>query len=298
MLFGELNKSELDKIKTWQLPKDPSGTETVLRKGKGSAHVHVGCMNWGHKEWLGKIYPQGAKEKDFLQHYGQHYGSIELTATNYKLYKADVLKEWAEKVNNPKFKFCPKAHRGMSFLRDSRTRQDLTTAFIANIMGFGQNLGPIFITHNERVKWQEQGENDFFKYLESLPRELTFFIEERWPGFFSNEKLMDRYYSKLRELKIGTIITDTAARRDVLHMQLTIPKAFIRFVGNSLHPSDFPRIDNWATRIKQWMEAGIEAVYFFIHMHNEGKSPELTQYAVTLFNKKCKLNIPEVRFVK
>ena len=43
---------------------------------------------------------------------------------------------------------------------------------------------------------------------------------------------MDRYYTKLRELKIGTIITDAAARMDVLHMQLTIPKAFIRFVGN------------------------------------------------------------------
>ena len=66
MLFGELNKSELDKIKTWQLPKDSPGTETVLRKGKGSAHVHVGCMNWRHKEWRGKIYPQGANEKDFL----------------------------------------------------------------------------------------------------------------------------------------------------------------------------------------------------------------------------------------
>jgi len=298
MLFGELKKSELDKIKNWQLPKDPPGTERVLKRGNGSAQVLVGCSNWGHREWLGKIYPQGAKEKDFLQHYGRHYDSIELTATNYKLYEADVLKEWVKKVNKPTFKFCPKAHRGMSFLRDTRTRQDLTTAFIANIMGFGQNLGPIFITHNERVKWEEQSEKDFFKFLETLPRDLTFFVEERWPEFFRNKKLMDRYYSKLRELKIGTIITDAAARKDALHMQLTIPKAFIRFVGNSLHPSDFRRIDNWATRINEWMDAGIEAVYFFMHMHNEGKSPELTQYAVKQFNKKCKLNIPEVKFVE
>src|SRR5580765_1363827 len=204
MLFGELKKSELDKIKNWQLPKDPPGSERVLKRGKGSAQVLVGCANWGHREWQGKVYPQGAKEKDFLKHYGRHYDSIELTATNYKLYEADVLKEWVEKVNNPKFKFCPKAHRGMSFLRDTPIRQDLTTAFIANIMSFGQNLGPIFITHNERVKWEAQGEKDFFKYLETLPRDLTFFVEERWPGFFSNKKLMHRYYAKLRELKIGT----------------------------------------------------------------------------------------------
>src|SRR5262249_50895624 len=161
-------------------------------------------------------------------------------ATNYKLYKSDVLQGWAVKVNNPKFKFCPKAHRGMSFLKDTPGKQHLTSAFIANILGFGQNLGPIFITHNERVKWDEQGEKDFFKYLETLPRELTFFIEERWVGFFRDKKLMERYYSKLRELNIGSVITDTAGRRDVLHMHLTIPRVFIRFVGNSLHPSDYP----------------------------------------------------------
>jgi hypothetical protein len=33
-------------------------------------------------------------------------------------------------------------------------------------------------------------------------------------------------------------------------------------------------------------------------MHNEGKSPELIQYAVKQFNKKCKLDIHEVKFVE
>lgn len=108
---------------------------------------------------------------------------------------------------------------------------------------------------------------------------------------------MDSYYSKLRELKIGTIITDTAGRRDVLHMQLTIPKAFIRFVGNSLHPTDYPRIDSWGQRFKKWKDAGIEEIYFFMHMHDEGKSPELTQYVVKSFNKSAKMELPEVKFV-
>jgi len=80
-------------------------------------------------------------------------------------------------------------------------------------------------------------------------------------------------------------------------MQLTIPKAFVRFVGNSLHPTDYPRIDQWATRFKKWIDAGIEEIYFFMHMYDEGKSPELTQYVVKAFNKKFNLAIPEVRFV-
>lgn len=296
MLFGELDKKLLNKT-DFSLPKDAVENKAVLAKGKNNMKIHLGCAKWGRPEWVGKIYPKGTKEKDFLKFYGQHFESIELNATNYKVYSGEQLKEWADKVNNPHFKFCPKAHRAMCFLKHSDVRERVTNDFIQNVRAFGSNLGPIFITHDEKVKWDAQGEKDFFEYLESLPRDLTFFVEERWPGFFEDKKLMQRYYGKLRELKIGTIITDTAGRRDVLHMQLTIPKAFIRFVGNSLHPTDFPRIDDWAARIKKWKDAGIEEIYFFMHMHDEGKSPELTQYVVKSFNKKIKLNLPDVKFV-
>ncbi len=46
-------------------------------------------------------------------------------------------------------------------------------------------------------------------------------------------------YNNLRNLGMGLIITDTAGRRDVVHMHLPVPRALIRFVGNSLHPTDY-----------------------------------------------------------
>jgi uncharacterized protein YecE (DUF72 family) len=297
MNFGALPITEVDQM-SFKLPADPAGNAVVLKKSKGKIpEIYIGCAKWGRPEWRGKIYPTDAKEKDFLQHYGQHYNSIELNATHYKIYDEEKLTEWMAKVNNPQFKFCPKAHRGMSFLKDAATKNEPTKEFINNIRAFGKQLGPIFITHDERVKWDQQSEKDFFDYLESLPRDISFFVEERWPNFYADQKLQERYYARLTELGIGTVITDTAGRQDVLHMRLTIPKTFIRFVGNSLHPSDYPRINHWATRLKKWMDNGIEEIYFFMHMHDEGKSPELTQYVVRQFNSVCKLTIPEVNFV-
>jgi uncharacterized protein YecE (DUF72 family) len=297
MLFGEINRKLLNKT-DFTLPKDPAANKAILAKGKDHTKIHLGCAKWGRPEWVGKIYPKGTKEKDFLKYYGEHYESIELNATNYKVYSGEQLKSWADKIDNPSFKFCPKAHRSMCFLKNSEFRDRVTKEFLENVRAFGSKLGPVFFTHDEKVKWDAQGEKEFFAYLETLPHDITFFVEERWEGFFADKKLMERYYAKLRELKIGTIITDTAGRRDILHMQLTIPKAFIRFVGNSLHPTDFPRIDSWAARIKKWMDAGIEEIYFFMHMHDEGKSPELTQYVVESFNKKAKTKLPPVRFIK
>ena len=95
----------------------------------------------------------------------------------------------------------------------------------------------------------------------------------------------------LREMKVGTVITDTSGRRDVLHMRLTTPVAFIRFVGNNLHPTDYKRIDDWVGRLKLWIDSGIETIYFFIHNHEELNSPELCKYTIQKLNAAKGLNI-------
>src|SRR5688500_383732 len=137
MLFGELKPAALKDMK-FQLPKDPPGNKEVLASGKAEAKLLLGCAQWGRTEWVGKIYSYGAKEKDFLKYYGQHYGSIELNATHYKIYSSGKIKDWTQKVENPNFKFCPKAHRAMSFLKHSPTRDSITEEFIKNVRAFGK----------------------------------------------------------------------------------------------------------------------------------------------------------------
>ena len=58
------------------------------------------------------------------------------------------------------------------------------------------------------------------------------------------------------------------------------PHAFIRFVGNSLHPTDYTRVDEWVERIIQWYKAGLQSVWFFMHQHDERYSPELADHVV------------------
>jgi len=98
-------------------------------------------------------------------------------------------------------------------------------------------------------------------------------------------------------MNMGVVITDTAGRRDCAHMHLTIPKVFIRYVGNSLHPSDYTRCDAWIKRMKYWLEKGAEELYFFMHMHDEATSPELTVYLVDKMNKEMGLNLIKPKFI-
>jgi hypothetical protein len=78
---------------------------------------------------------------------------------------------------------------------------------------------------------------------------------------------------------------------------LTIPKTFIRYVGNSLHKTDFLRIDAWVKGMKYWLDNGIQEINFFMHMHDEATSPELTVYLVQKMNKVCGLNLTAPQFV-
>ena len=46
-------------------------------------------------------------------------------------------------------------------------------------------------------------------------------------------------YSK--KINISNVIVDTAGRRDLMHMRLTNPTAFVRYVGAN-HESDYTRL--------------------------------------------------------
>ena len=114
MEFGRVPENELSSI-DFSLPAEPDCNRKVLKgKPAKNAKVYVGCAKWGRTEWVGKIYPPKTKEKDFLQHYVQHYNSIELNATHYKVYGEAGIKKWAQNAAGRDFKFCPKMYQGIT----------------------------------------------------------------------------------------------------------------------------------------------------------------------------------------
>ena len=151
----------------------------------------------------------------------------------------------------------------------------MTTEFLSGIHSLGKHLGPVFIQLSENFSAKRSEE--LFLFFASLPVDMQFFIDVRHPDFF--EPVMFKEFSaKLKDLNMGIVITDTAGRRDVLHMCLTIPKVLIRFVGNNLHPTDFIRIDAWVDRLKRWFDKGLQDAYFFIHLYNDLNTPQLSTY--------------------
>ncbi|HEX8277393.1 MAG TPA: DUF72 domain-containing protein [Segetibacter sp.] len=188
---------------------------------------------------------------------------MELNATHYKTFPPSSIKKWADKAEGKDFVPCPKVPQTISHYSSFVEIEDKTNAFLEGIFALGKHLGPVFLQVSD--KFSPKRKENLFNYLENLPKDIQFFLEVRNPEWFSKEE-SEKLVNTLSKLNVGFIITDTAGRRGCVHMYLTIPKAFVRFVGNSLDESDHIRIDMWVERIKHWLDNGLEELYFFMKL--------------------------------
>lgn len=282
MQFGLLsNINEVD----FYLPKDHPETAFVLNKKKNEAiEIYVGCPIWAHKDWVGKIYPAKAKDKDFLMYYAQQYNSIELNATHYKIPSLSTIARWVADVPDG-FKFCPKVPQVISHAKNIFDMKMVFDEFTDTVLHFENNLGCTFLQLPPYFKPERIA--SIVQLLDKLPEEFKIAIELRNEAWFNNTVAFDELSDYLKSRRFGFVITDVSGRRDVLHQRLSNTTAFIRFTANDLHPTDYTRLDTWTTRITEWIDKGLERLYFFVHTPEKALCPELACYFIQELNKKA-----------
>ncbi len=292
MDFGKVESLEnID----FSLPADRPETTTLLAKAKKmKPEIYVGCAKWGRKDWIGTIYPEGTKEKDFLPLYAKHFNCIELNATFYRLPTVKQITGWKEMVGED-FKFAPKFTQSITHFKRLKDAEEVTTLFLKGISAFEENLGPVFL--QLPPNFTPKSFDTLEAYLKSLPKDLNIFVELRSPKWFDDEEVFTRVFDMFEKNNVGAVITDASGRRDCVHMRLTTTQAFLRYVGNGLHPTDYSRIDDWVQRIKNWKEK-VSPVYFFMHQHEEVHSPVLSKYVIQQINKHCGTSIAEPKFIE
>lgn len=294
MDFGSVESAKLDQI-NFKLAKEPYFNNKVLSgRLANDPKFFVGLSRWGRKEWIAKLYPKGTRESAFQQEYQKHFNAIEFNSTHYKLPSDQDIERWLEKANGSDIVFCPKMYQGVSHYGSLADKQFLTDTFLKILNLLGKHLGPVFLQLSD--KFGPKRKEELFTYLKTLSKEPQFFLEVRHADWFQ-QPVIDELADTLQKLKIGLVIEDTAGRRDVAHMNLTIPKTMIRFVANDRHPTDFKRLDDWISRIKYWVESGLKEMYFFMHSLDERYAPELSNYLIKGLNEHCNAGLKEIKFI-
>ena len=252
--------------------------------------VFIGGPVWANKDYVGKVYPTNAKERDFLHYYTRQFNTIELNLTHYQIPTSGMVDKWRTEATDD-FRYCPKFPQIISHERQLVAAEGLTEEFVNAVLGLEEHLGMTFLQLPPSFgpeKWPV-----LEAYLKSLPDELDVAVEFRHPDWFRPATGMQTL-EQLYTLRRHTVITDVAGRRDVLHMGLSSPVLTLRFIANEGHPTDYSRTDAWVQRLKTWFGKGLQTAYLFVHGGGDNDTaPELILYWTRELNKHCGLNLRE-----
>ncbi len=286
MKFGQVdNAGQID----FTIPPDHPETLKMLKRTSTKSkdlEVYIGCAKWNKKD-LKNFFPRGVKDE--LAYYSTQFNCIELNATFYRLFPPETFQKWHETV--PKdFRFFPKLEQSISHFRRLKDVKEIVESNVANMSKLGNKLEMPFLQMHNNF-----GPKDFervIEFVENWTYDVPLAIEFRHTDWYNDEEVSNKLYELLETHSISNVLVDTAGRRDLMHMRLTTPTAFIRWVGANEPESDRSRLDEWVGRIAKWKKAGLQKLFFFVHQNEEKESPALAAHFIERLNKKIGTTLP------
>ena len=97
--------------------------------------IRIGTSGWSYPSWRPGFYPTDLQPPQFLGFYAQHFDTVELNSTGYRLPSEDQFRRWADAAPDG-FKFAVKL---------PLTRLDRVTPFLERVVALGDRLGPVRI---------------------------------------------------------------------------------------------------------------------------------------------------------
>lgn len=280
MKFGKIPEEEqAERLGSvdFALPPDHPDTPSGLAPGVGVTDfaVRAGGTMWTIRPWRGSVYPAKAPQRTWPEHYGQAFGTIEFNATHYRIHPPERMAEWAACMPDD-FRFCAKFPAIISHYRRFNDCAGPTDDFIAGLDALGHKRGPSFIQLPPHFSPAHAGR--LVDYLKDWPPGFAVAVEFRHPDWFAAEgpwaQAVEETWCAMREGGVGAVISDTALRRDAVHMRMTAPFLLLRFGGYEGHATDRFRLAAWCDRIAEWREAGLQSVDLLVHQPDSVGTPE------------------------
>lgn len=294
MDFGRL--PNVDHVDFTLPPQDPANRQTcaAFQRTDAAPQVLFGSPQWGHEGYVGRIYPEGTRRQDYLLHYARQFPAVELNSTFYGI-RPGLITRWADATPEG-FRFCPKVPRTISHDLGLVDAGQDTAAFVQNIDAFGSRLGLAWMLLPESFGPTQA--RTLVEFLRAWPQHVPLAVELRHRDWFRDRKILNAVLGVFEQTGTSPVMTDVAGRRDVLHQRLTTPTVVLRFVGNSLHPSDFTRIAAWVERFRDWFAQGVHTVYVFLHQPSEEQNLELAECFGEQLQRTCSLHVQVPRRIE
>ncbi len=209
--------------------------------------IRIGCSGWNYQHWRnGVFYPPRLPPRRWLEFYAQHFDTVEINSTFYRLPRESAVASWA--LETPAgFLFAVKMSRYVTHLKRLRDLPPSLDLFYSRIRPLADSpkLGPVL--------WQFPG--NFHRDDERLAQALGVLPLGQHCFEFRHESwFVEDVYELLRRAGVALVIGDTPERPFQTH-ELTADWTFLRFHhGTRGRLSNYSEreLEEWAQRIERW----------------------------------------------
>src|SRR5438105_3602925 len=142
-------------------------------------NLYVGTSGYSYKEWKGTFYPEDLPDKQMLRFYGEHFCSVEINNTFYRMPKASVLEAWASEVPE-RFRFVIKASQRITHMQRLKDAGDSVSYLLKVAGSLKDRLGPFLFQLPPHLKKDAQRLREFLPLLGSQNRAAFEFRHQSW----------------------------------------------------------------------------------------------------------------------
>lgn len=104
--------------------------------------MRIGTSGWSYRHWKGTFYPADLPQRAWLAYYAQHFDTVEVNATFYRLQSEATVARWAAEAPNG-FLFAVKLSRYITHVRRLSEPEQPLAVFTGSLAPLDGHLGPV-----------------------------------------------------------------------------------------------------------------------------------------------------------
>ncbi len=220
--------------------------------------VRIGTSGWVYNDWRERFYPKGLPQRRWLEYYAQHFDTVELNATTYRLPQEHQVRTWCEIV--PKnFVYTVKLSRLITHRKTLPKRVD---EFIENYMRrvacFEEGKAAQLLV--QFPPYLERDDAHLRTFLDKLPKHHRYVVEFRHKSWMAAA-----VFEILKERRIAFCIHDYPGFHtgDIV---TSADLAYVRLHGyEGLYVGNYPKrsLTYWARRIRMLSKQARDVFVYF-----------------------------------
>jgi len=229
------------------------------------APVRIGTSGWHYKHWRGPFYPEKLAASKMLEYYAQHFDTVEVNNSFYRLPPENSLDNWRESTPRA-FCFVMKGSRFLTHMKKLKDPEAGIEKFFERADRLGKKLGPVVF--QLPPNWGVDAER-LEIFLRALPRGHRYAFELRDPSWHTEE-----IYRLLRRYKAAFCIFEIAGFRS--GFEITADFTYVRLHGpEGAYQGSYSNaiLKQWADRIDEWRRK-LRAIYVYFDNDQAGYAPQ------------------------